>query len=187
MPFPQFNVLMANRRPTQGQFHYYERQLYDSTIKIQLFININYDFIICIIEFILATENVTSGHFRSKFDLPHLHSHWESLSAEFRKGAPPPRSCTNFLTPWLILFDDYQIPGVTTFFAYRSTRFFLQLKKQVKYYQKQWYLGNSDHTKFFLSKNMFESWWYIIIYSDSNPCLPTTQESNTHILDIISR
>ena len=64
-----------------------------------------------------------------------------TLSAEFRKGAPPPRSCTNFLTPWLILFDDYQIPGVTTFFAYRSTRFFLQLKKQVKYYQKQWYLG----------------------------------------------
>ena len=59
MPFPQFNVLMANRRPTQGHFHYYERQFYDLTIKIQLFININYDFIICIIiEFILATENV---------------------------------------------------------------------------------------------------------------------------------
>ena len=59
MPFPQFNVLMANRRPTQGHFHYYERHFYDLTIKIQLFININYDFIICIIiEFILATENV---------------------------------------------------------------------------------------------------------------------------------
>jgi len=58
MPFPQFNVLMANRRPTQGHFHYYETQFYDLTIKIQLFININYDFIICIIiEFILATEN----------------------------------------------------------------------------------------------------------------------------------
>ena len=62
MPFPQFNVLMANRRPTQGHFHYYERQFYDLAIKIQLFININYDFIIwSIIEFILATKNVTSG------------------------------------------------------------------------------------------------------------------------------
>ena len=67
MPFPQFNVLMANRRPTQGHFHYYERQFYDLTIKIQLFININYDFIICIIiEFILATENVISEHIQVK-------------------------------------------------------------------------------------------------------------------------
>ena len=57
MPFPQFNVLMANRRPTQGHCHYYERQFYDLAIKIQLFININCDFIIyIIIEFILATE-----------------------------------------------------------------------------------------------------------------------------------
>ena len=52
---------MANRRPTQGHAHYYERHFYDSTIKIQLFININYDFSIWIIfEFILATENVIS-------------------------------------------------------------------------------------------------------------------------------
>ena len=52
---------MANRRPTQGHAHYYERQFYDLTIKIQLFININYDFSIWIIfEFILATGNVIS-------------------------------------------------------------------------------------------------------------------------------
>jgi len=36
----------------------------------------------------------------------------------------------------LILFDDFQKSGVTTFFAYRSMRFFLHLKEQVKYYQK---------------------------------------------------
>ena len=34
--------------------------------------------------------------------------------------------------------------------AYQSTRFFLHLKKQVKYYQKQWYLGfNSDTKNYF--------------------------------------
>ena len=50
---------------------------------------------------------------------------------------------------WLILIDDYQKSGVTHLFAYRSTRFCLHPKEQVKYYQKQWYLGfNSDHKNF---------------------------------------
>ena len=58
---------MAIRRPIQAHFHYYERRFYDLTIKIQLFININYDFIICIIiEFILATENVISEDIQVK-------------------------------------------------------------------------------------------------------------------------
>ena len=58
MPFPQFNVLKTNRRPSQGQKHYYERQFYDFTVKIELFININYDFIIwTIITFILTRQN----------------------------------------------------------------------------------------------------------------------------------
>ena len=47
----------------------------------------------------------------------------------------------------MICFDDYQKSGDTHFFAYRSTRFFLHLKEQVKYYQNQWYLADSHQLK----------------------------------------
>ena len=100
---------------------------------------------------------------------------WLTLNLMFLQREHPPRSCTKIFmiriktevplflivfdlllqmqeksrlmkrNPWLILFEDYQKSGDTHFFAYRSTRFFLHLKEQVKYYQKQWYLAESDH------------------------------------------
>ena len=57
----------------------------------------------------------------------------------------------DLLFPWLILFDGYQKSGDTHFFAYRSMRFFLHLKEQVKYSenQKKWYLDfYFDHNNF---------------------------------------